>query len=326
MIATPAERLQTLVVARIATTKVPPGSRELVKGLVRFASPERSPAAFADEIEAALGTLVAQGAVDGTGRVAREGELARRIGKHPPATWARVVDRFLPGLALGLAPDDAKGHARLAGRDAWAAAIVARALGIWTSGPPPSPSAVCDAVVWRKLGLAGRPKRTPPEVRAHFVQLELAAGVGAVDWQVRMLAARLIAAPRAELRALRDALVRRWIAGVDFGAPAAPTAEVGVDPGAPDFAGAVAAAARTAEDGVFGDRKVFIAAVWRGLRAPWAELTLDAFKQRLLDAHRAGQVSLARADLVSAMDPALVAASEAASGDARFHFVVREAP
>jgi hypothetical protein len=309
---TPAERLQTLVVARIATTKVPPGSRELVKGLVRFASPERSPAAFADEIEAALGTLLAQGAVDGEGRVAREGELARRIGKHPPATWARVVDRFLPGLALGLLPDDAKGHARLAGRDAWAAAIVARGLGIWASGPPPSASAVCDALVWRKLGLAGRPKRTPPEVRGHFVQLELAAGAGAVDWQVRMLAARLIAAPRAELRALRDALVRRWIAGVDFGAP--------------DFAGAVAAAARTAEAGVFGDRKVFIAAVWRGLRAPWAELTLDAFKQRLLDAHRAGHVSLARADLVSAMDPALVADSEAASGDARFHFVVREVP
>ena len=69
-----------------------------------------------------------------------------------------------------------------------------------------------------------------------------------------------------------------------------------------------------------------MSAVWDELRRdpPWDALALDDFKARLVAAHRAGELTLARADLVAAMDPALVAASEIAADGASFHFLVKE--
>jgi hypothetical protein len=85
-------------------------------------------------------------------------------------------------------------------------------------------------------------------------------------------------------------------------------------------------AADAVVDGWFGDRKVFVSAVWDQLRRDpcWAGLGLAGFKADLVAAHRAGRLTLARADLVAAMDPALVAASEIAVDGASFHFVVKE--
>ncbi|MBA3538218.1 MAG: hypothetical protein H0T79_01195, partial [Deltaproteobacteria bacterium] len=113
---------------------------------------------------------------------------------------------------------------------------------------------------------------------------------------------------------LRDALVRGWLTGREVGA-------------VPSFTDDVLAIARAAREGVFGDRKVFISTVWDVLRhrPAWSSITLEDFKARLVTAHRAKQLELARADLVAAMDPALVAASETTTEGASFHFIDREA-
>jgi hypothetical protein len=137
-----------------------------------------------------------------------------------------------------------------------------------------------------------------------------------------LLAAREVGAPRPELRAMREALVRGWLAGRTLGQAAA-------DDGAGEgsaFVDDVRRAAGAVRDGWFGDRKVFVSAVWEALRRQprWAELALDDFKAQLFAAHRAGAVMLARADLVAAMDPARVAASEIAVSGATFHFLVQE--
>jgi hypothetical protein len=131
---------------------------------------------------------------------------------------------------------------------------------------------------------------------------------------------------------LRDALVRRWLGGTGvgangtrIGAPAATPAQA--DAALAALAAAVHAAAAAAESrAVFDERNVYISAVWRALRGrpPVDRLDLDGFKRALVAAHRAGLVSLARADLVAVMDPAEVAASETISAEARYHFVVRE--
>src|SRR5262245_43571552 len=134
-----AERVEELVLAR-AQTAGDASPRELVKPLARFAPPSLTPAAWLDELA----------------------EVAVRVRGRSSALrglWPQLADRVLPALALGVAADDRGAHARLAGRDAWAAAIVARALGLWTDGPPPSLPSVCDALVWRDLGLPGKPKR-----------------------------------------------------------------------------------------------------------------------------------------------------------------------
>jgi hypothetical protein len=71
---------------------------------------------------------------------------------------------------------------------------------------------------------------------------------------------------------------------------------------------------------------VFVSAVWHELRQDprWSAISLRDFKARLVAAHRAGELSLARADLVAAMDPELVAVSEIISDGASFHFLVKE--
>jgi hypothetical protein len=322
MTTTDADRLDTLVLARLATSARPPRPSDLVKALRRFSPRDLTEAQWRDAITGALGGLQARELVDASRR-ARPDELARRIGRHAARTWKQLADRVLPGLALGIDAGDAKAHDRLAGGkpacDAWAAAIAARALGVWRAGPPPSPGALCDALVWQELGLAGAPQRCPPELRAHFLRRRTGGDAAPPERLLRMFAARTVDAPRVELAALRDGLVRQWLAGRERGAH--------VEAEAPrSLIADVRAVADAAREGVFGDRKVFISAVWDALRAmpAWASLELDELKGRLLAAHRSRELVLARADLVAAMDPARVATSETRTDGATFHFVVRE--
>jgi hypothetical protein len=317
-------RLEALVVARAHALVAGQSLGELMKPLARFSPAELTPAAWHDRLAEIVAGLHAQGVLDEGHRVGDAGELGRRIGRVSAPSWAELSDRVLPGLALGIAADDAKLRARIDGRDGWAAAIAGRMLGLWTSGPPPSLPAVCDALVWREHGLPGKPKRCPPELRAVYVERHLGSPAGSAERGVRLLAARAAGAPRPELRALRDALVRGWLAGRVLG-PASPDAAASSF--AASFAGDVRRAAGATSEGWFGDRKVFVSAVWNQLRRDprWAELALPEFKARLVAAHKAGELELARADLVAAMDPALVAASEIAADGASFHFLVQEA-
>jgi len=335
-----ASRREALVVARAAAGAAgrAPSVGDLVKPLARFAPAELTPAGWQGLLAESVRDLRAQGVLDAEHRPRDAEELARRIGRHTARTWPELADRVLPGLALGIAAGDGKLHARLAGRDAWAAAIVGRTLGLWLEGPPPSLTAMCDALAWRELGLAGKPKRCPPEIRALFVQRRLHSDAGPPERLVRVLAAREVGAPRPELRALRDALVRGWLAGRTIGASwpevsgvrdaSEPPAAEPTPPEPPSFAGEVRRAAGAAHGGGFGDRKVFVSAVWHELRKDprWSAVTLDELKARLVAAHRAGELVLARADLVAAMDPELVAASEITTDGASFHFIVKEPP
>ncbi|HEX3478152.1 MAG TPA: hypothetical protein VHT91_24190 [Kofleriaceae bacterium] len=323
-----AERLEVLVIARAHTAAGKLALGELVAPLARFAPAELTAAAWRDRLAEVVAALREHGVIDDGHRVRDAGELARRLGGGGAArSWPELSDRVLPGVALGIAAGDGKARARLDGRDAWAAAIVGRALGLWRDGPPPSLPAVCDALVWHELGLPGTPKRCPPELRALFVQRRLGSEAGPPERLVRVLAAREVAAPRPELRALRDALVRGWLAGRTPGAPEERPEERPEREDAPaPFAEAVLRAADAVVDGWFGDRKVFVSAVWDQLRRDprWAGLGLAGFKAELVAAHRAGALTLARADLVAAMDPAQVAASEIAVDGASFHFIVKE--
>lgn len=83
--------------------------------------------------------------------------------------------------------------------------------------------------------------------------------------------------------------------------------------------------------GRFGDRKVFVSALWSALQATGHPLvalcTIDHLKTWLLRAMRLRDDSgrflalLARADLVAAMDHEAVVASEISDRGATFHFV-----
>src|SRR5262249_3860686 len=167
-----APRLEALVVGRAHTAGRPLATRELVEPVAKFAPGDTTATAWREQLEGAIAALQARGV-----RAADHGwldpaELGRLIGRTSALAWPQLANRVLPGLGLGLAADD---KSKLVDQDAWAAAIVARALGLWTGGPPPSLAAVCDALVWRPLRLPAKPKRRPPELRALFVRRELRA-------------------------------------------------------------------------------------------------------------------------------------------------------
>lgn len=73
----------------------------------------------------------------------------------------------------------------------------------------------------------------------------------------------------------------------------------------------------------FHDDKAFIAPLWRASQreASFPRLTLDEFKQRLVEANARGLLHLSRADLVQEMDATLVETSEIRYLNAAFHFV-----
>ncbi len=291
------DRLELLVLARDATKL---RDIDLVAAeLHRFAPTSMSEATWRDTLAKVR---------EGLANLDATAELLRRLGLKKLVPWQRLVDHVLPALALGLEATDST---KLAGRDAWTAAAAARILGIWETGKPPSLSAVCDAFAWRTLGLPGRAKRCPPEVRALFLQRELASSAGAADRQLRLFVARALETGT-ELRAIRDGLVRRWIQDQPLHA-------------ARDLVAEVKRLAASTTHGVFGDRKIFISSLWDELRRDrhWASLALADFKTGLVAAQRAGMLELARADLVAAMDPELVAASEIRDGGASFHFMLR---
>jgi hypothetical protein len=83
-------------------------------------------------------------------------------------------------------------------------------------------------------------------------------------------------------------------------------------------------AARGPRARAFDANKVFIASVWESLAADpeIAGLGELGFKALLVEAHRRGLLNLSRADLVSAMDPGDVAASETRHRNATYHFIV----
>jgi hypothetical protein len=314
-------RLEALVVGRAHTAAKPLATRELVEPLAKFAPGDITDAAWRELLDDAIVALRARGILDDTNKLLDRDELARLIGTTTARSWTQLATRVFPGLALGI--DD---KVKLADQDAWAAAIAARALGVWMQGAPPSLPALCDALAWHRLDLAGKPQRCPSAVRALFVRRELGNVDGAPEKLVRLLAAREVGAVRPDLRALREALVRMWVTGRSLGR-AQPGPEASSFGGARPFATEVKTAATAARAGAFGDRKVFIASVWKELtRDPsYAMLSLDEFKARLVAAHRAGDLALARADLVAAMDPELVRSSETTTDGASFHFIVKEA-
>jgi hypothetical protein len=314
-----ADRLETLVIARAATASGPMSRAEMARVLRRFAPTNLTDADWVRLVDDCCSALQARNIVSARLELLDDHELERRIDKHAAKTWSQFADQVFPVIGLGVSADISKIASRLTGREAWTAAIAGRALGLWNDGAPPSLPAVCDAFAWHQLGLVGRPKRCPPEVRALFFQRELRTDAAPPDRLLRLFAARELEAPRPELRILRDCLVRNWLLGRTVG-------HTKIAPKREEFAAEVRTIASGARHGVFGDRKVFISSVWDDLRRrpSWSALTLADFKDRLVTAHRAGDLVLARADLVAAMNPDLVAASETVTDGASFHFIVRE--
>ncbi len=239
----------------------------------------------------------------------------------PPKTnWANVVAKYLLPRATGLSAEAA---ARLKTADGLAAFYLAGKydLGRRAGG---SVDKVLEAVACRELGF---PEET---TLAGLLEAVLNKLIGSDRRLTRKeLKAQLplfetgFSGPKLKADEIRQRLVRDWLA--DRPRDEDPRQVEAFD--LPAFAATVLALARVSPPAErFHDNKAFIAPLWRaGQREPnFPRLSLDEFKQRLLEANAAGLLHLSRADLVQAMDPRLVAESETAYLNATFHFVLLE--
>ena len=154
------DRLDLVVLARLATAERPTAA--MVAGATqRFAPTTMDRAAWTQTVEAAIERLAPRDP---------EAELARRLA---PTTWKRLSDHLLPGLALGLAPND-----KALPASGWSRSVDRRHRRSRTRALDHRLSALavgrlrCVRVA-NASALPGRPKRCPPEVRALFLQREL---------------------------------------------------------------------------------------------------------------------------------------------------------
>jgi hypothetical protein len=257
-------------------------------------------------------------------------------------SWTEFKTRYLPRLFF---PEQRVGRRAIEPH----AALLAERLGVSLPGTA-KPSRVIEGVIeaWLKqeLQLAGPVNLAT--VAAALLGRELGLRPrqtrGAV---LRQSLALLSGATQPRPDAVIDALAGRWLfgerapgaskngSGDDTHAPRrAPTAKK-IKNGSPDrrdaafltrAASKIARAASSPTARAFGPSKVFIASVWESLATDPELRSLGeaGFKALLVDAHRQGLLALSRADLVAAMDPRDVAASEIRHGDVTYHFISRE--
>lgn len=357
---TPLSRLEIMVLARLARPK-PPSEGELAKDLQKLALPDYTLGAARAQIVDTLAALRERGLVEPARRVlapAGRDALRDAFGLSRAPTWSEVRSRHAAALALGLAPGSVDAQRALASADSVRAAVLARRFGHARAADV---RALCLQLLFDRLQLpvrAVRDSQLLAHVLAHHAGVE---PKGDLDQIAGRLAAATVGARNGGKAILVEALARAWVTGRDRAgapstagtAPAPSTAASAPSTAAPPpspardlepasaetsaaappaardpetaLADAVRAAlARVPAHGRFGEQKVFISSLWDELarEVSPAGMDLARFKRWLLDANARHAIVLARADLVGAMDPAQVAASEIVDRGASFHFVL----
>jgi hypothetical protein len=278
-----------------------PGGRGTAAALARALAPlapNQSWDTLLDDLagEGAITRSGARVALSESGRAATRGLTAGV--KSFAALKQSIVVR-----ALGLEPTR-ENLRRIASSDGLRAGIVARARGLAAT----TPGETRRALAWRLVGVDSAAPVTTSSLLLHFLSREL-GGIRAhsADDAFAQLAALLAEAHRRDAGALRQALFARWLEDRPVG-----------EESLGRFAARVLEVGRKTADGRFGPDKLFVSAL---LRALPHERDPAAFKDRLLQAHRAGLLALSRADLVEAMDPREVESSEIRYMGATFHFL-----
>jgi hypothetical protein len=238
------------------------------------------------------------------------------VAEIPPRTnWSTVIARYLFPRAAGLSANAA---AKLDNGDKLAAFILKQKYGL-AGGAGSTVNRVLEAIACKQLGFSG--ETTLDGLLCAVLSRLMGSERLTKEKLVKQLPLFETGLTAAKADAARCKVVRDWLGGP----PPEPASPETFD--LPTFAATVRAlAASSPPQDRFHDNKVFIAALWRASqREPsFPRLSLPDFKLRLVEANSQNLLHLSRADLVQAMDPQLVADSEASFLNANFHFVLIE--
>ena len=268
-----------------------------------------------------------------------------------PRSWDDVLNVRLVAKALGLEREGARRLAALATSDGLRAAILQKAFGLKIKGvatPSRLRAALAAVALARAFGnqfkaeAAGKTGFSPKASRLLAAQLaKKPRDFGTDSRLVGALAAEQVGSARSGPAALRLAVLRRYLDGAEK--PPAPARRpvakalprprlVEPEPaepppaGRPDPAGFAQEVRRHAGDtaqGWPGNRKAYISHVWHTVRARRPEWGLSEieFKCMLTEAHRAGSLVLANADLKDNNSIKALQDSAVVYKNAVFHFI-----
>jgi hypothetical protein len=264
---------------------------------------------------------------------AGRGRALRALGLEalpPKTTWAQVLSKYLAAHALGI-PAPTGAAAKSFGADPGFKAAVLRARHDLPVPEFPTLAQAQEALLWKLLGRETSHKFDLKSIKEFLLARALGEPEPPAEKEAfRRLIVRDLQPRNSKPAELRVAAVRRWLEESSAGPEPHPTSPPAASNGAAaaslsldDFARRVVAAARSSRTGRFGDNKVFIAHAWQVLRddPDFSGMDLDAFKRRLTEANQARHLDLSRADLVEAMDPDDVRASETSHFGAHYHFI-----
>lgn len=344
--ATPALSHAELIVLGCLAQSTPPDDDELGNAVRELWLHGESSTRSREAAIAALRELRHRKLVDEHKELTDGGRLALRTmcGLRSRPAWSTFRQRYLPAIMLGISPSPPR---RGKTPDTMVQQIASRLGAPGTS----SLTDLCDALIADALQMSpGR--MTLARIRAHIVALRAAmaarssAGHDAAspsseddDEAVSSLTPAFLDDEVARPLAPDDDDDRdddeddddgsddaRHLTAVPREEPRAPTAgHTPSPPVPPDLLACVRdALPEIGADGRFGPEKVFVSALWERVaeHAPPENRSLDHFKRWLVTANRNRWLTLARADVVGAMDPRKVRESEIEDRGATFHFVL----
>jgi hypothetical protein len=325
-LATQEELAGLLLLARLLLpAKKAPTAASVRKNLAPLFTHRLSAAEWNGLFEKALAEQVAAGHV--TPRPLALTESGRGFALHywqierlpPKITWTALRNQHLVPRVLGLS-------GQRSGKPLTPTTLVAAVLKSRRGLPAEvalTAKEIVTVLAWKELGIESTAPFTPQGVVERRL-LKSTRKLSVADVAKHLARVELEAAGKD----LFEGALRQWIAGGpvtgrDNGPATGPGtgSEAAGDPR--QFSERVRLAAKQSPTGRFGGDKIFISHVWKQFTAPEtpSSLPLAEFKDRLVEAHRAGLLELSRADLVERMDPVDVSQSETRYLDARFHFV-----
>jgi hypothetical protein len=351
------DRLRAFLLVRIASAADGLSKTGLAADLAPLAAHRVAPAQWRSLVEREIVALADAGltSVAGTRLEASEAGIARAaiflgLKGALPRSWDEVHEVRLLAKALGLERESGRRLNALATADGLRAALVQRAFGLKIRGvatPSRLRAALAAVALERafgnqiKAGLAGKLGLSAKAGRLLAGQLARKPRDFGTDARlIAALAAEHVGLSQADLAGLRLAVLRRYLDGPDkpaarprppAKAPLARPRLVETVPapavaGRPDLAGFAQEVRRHAAaraQGWAGNRKAYISHVWHLMREKRPEWGLSEieFKCMLIEAHRAGSLALANADLKDNSNIAQVQDSAVVYKNAVFHFI-----
>jgi hypothetical protein len=352
-----ADRLRAFLLVRVASAADGLSKAALATDLAPLAAHRIAPAQWRSLVEREIVALADAGLVSvaGTRLDASEAGIARAaiflgLKGALPRSWQEVHEVRLLAKALGLEREAGRRLNALAATDGLRAALVQRAFGLKIRGaatPSRLRAALAALALERafgnqiKAGMAGKLGLSAKAGRLLAAQLARKPRDFGTDARlVAALAVEHVGAARADLASLRLAVLRRYLDGPDKPAarPRSPakaplahprlveTPPAPAEVGRPDLAGfaqEVRRHAATRAEGWPGNRKAYISHVWHLMRQQRPEWGLSEieFKCMLIEAHRAGNLALANADLKDTSNIAQVQDSAVVYKNSVFHFI-----